>query len=151
MIGMALWPVVSATGDEMVTLVGSEKLTPARLARKLLTSGGIAAVRGRQGVVTDGRRVLQVEPWNEWLEAPEQGAPAGAIIGAFLSIAHLADFITVTAVALGCLGHAADRASRHAKPEAMRSAVVKELAGLSKTPLASKVRITEGGRRSATR
>lgn len=133
-IAAATWPVLSGTSDELSAFANpaGKRTDPVRLAAEILQSGGLAAIRGSTGMVTDGKNVLRVDAGHDWLEtaAPAGGLAAGSI-AAFLSVAHLADFITVTAVALACLGQAADRASRRAKSHAMESLVVKELDALS--------------------
>lgn len=134
MIAAAVWPVVSATTDELVALTNptGKSRDPIRLAGELLQSGGLAAIRGSTGLVTDGKRSVGIDTWHRWLQTEsEAGQLASASIAAFLGVAHLADFITVTAVALACLGQAADRAGRRGTSQAVESRVVKELGALS--------------------
>ncbi|HET6781187.1 MAG TPA: hydroxyethylthiazole kinase, partial [bacterium] len=134
MIAAATWPVLSSTSDELAVFSNpaGKRTDPVRLAAEILQSGGLAAIRGSTGMVTNGKNALRVDAGHDWLEtaAPAGGLAAGSI-AAFLSVAHLADFITVTAVALACLGQAADRASRRAKSQPMEKRVVKELGALS--------------------
>lgn len=133
-IAAAMWPVLSATNDELATVanLARKRMDPVRLTAEVLQSGGLAAIRGSSGLVTDGKSAVRIDVGHQWLEtASEAGPLCGASIAAFLGVAHLADFITVTAVALACLGQAADRASRRAKSHAMESLVVKELGALS--------------------
>ena len=133
MIAAATWPVVSTTSNELAAFAdpAGKRMDPVRLAAEVLQSGGIAAIRGSTGLVTDGKSAVRVAG-HRWLET---AAPAGGLtaasIAAFLSVAHLADFMTVTSVALACVGQASGRAARHTKSQAMESLVVKELGALS--------------------
>lgn len=134
MIAAAVWPVVSATTDEFAALADptGKSMDPICLAGELLQSGGLAAIRGSTGLVTDGKRSVGIDTWHRWLQTEsEAGSLASASIAAFLGVAHLADFVTVTAAALACLGEATDRAARTAKPQTMESRVIKELAAMS--------------------
>lgn len=134
MIAAATWPVVSTTSDELAAFANpaGKRTDPVQLAAEVLQSGGIAAIRGSTGLVTDGKSFVRVDAGHRWLET---SVPAGGItaasIAAFLSVAHLADFMTVTAVALVCVGQAYGRAVRHTNSHAMESRVVKELGALS--------------------
>jgi len=134
MIAAAVWPVVSATTDELVALTNStrKRMDPIRLAGELLQSGGLAAIRGSTGLVTDGERSVVIDSWDHWLETAREAGPlTSASIAALLGVAHLADFMTVTAVALTCVGQASVRAARHTNSHGMESRVVKELGALS--------------------
>lgn len=134
MIAAATWPVLSSTSDELAAFANpaGKRKDPVRLAAEVLQSGGIAAIRGSTGLVTDGKRVVRVDAGHRWLET---SVPAGGItaasIAAFLSVAHLSDFMTVTAAALACVGQASVRAARHTNSHTMESRVVKELGALS--------------------
>lgn len=133
MIATATWPVVSATSNELAAFAdpAGKRTDPVRLAAEVLQSGGIAGIRGSTGLVTDGKYSVRVAG-HRWLEtAAAAGGLTAASIAAFLSVAHLADFMTVTAVALACVGQASGRAARHSKSHAMESLVVKELGALS--------------------
>jgi hydroxyethylthiazole kinase-like sugar kinase family protein len=139
MIAAAIWPVVSATADELLALTNptGRNTDPVRLTAELLQSGGLAAIRGSRGLVTDGKRSVEIGTWHRWLEtASEAGPLASASIAAFLGIAHLADFVTVTAAALTCVGEAVGRAAQNATHRSMESRVIKELAALSSDALA---------------
>lgn len=134
MIVAAVWPVVSATADELLALTNpaGKRRGLVRLAAELLQSGGLAAIRGSTGLVTDGKRSIGIAPWHRWLQTEnEAGSLASASIAAFLGVAHLADFITVTAAALTCVGEAVGRAAQNVQPRSMESRVIRELAGLS--------------------
>lgn len=134
MIAAAVWPVVSATTDELVALTNPtrKRVDPIRISGDLLQSGGLAAIRGSTGLVTDGKRSVGIDTWHRWLQTEsEAGSLASASIAAFLGVAHLADFVTVTAAALTCVGEAVGRAAQNATPRSMESRVIKELAALS--------------------
>ncbi len=99
------------------------------LATRLSALGAVAAVTAPRDIVTDGRRVLAIDNGHPWLAAmPGAGCMVTAVVGIFLTVADLADFVTATAAALACFGLAAERARGQARgPGSLKAALLDAL------------------------
>lgn len=157
---LTLWPVIRAGGDEAAALASHthSKLSPqrrdlSRLASALVRRGGIAVVTGKHTVVTDGSRGLTVHNGEPDLAMlADGGLLATAILGAFLGVAHRADFLTAVVVGLACLGLAAERASKRThNRRSLKAQLLRELAAITAEDLHKSIRTTERRLRTAAR
>lgn len=159
-VDLALWPVIRAAEDEAAALVPPARSSKAvrrrdlfRVAAALVRRGGIAVVTGTRTVVTDGARALIVRNGNPDLASlPDRGRLVTAVLGAFLGVAHRADFLTTIVVGLARLGLAAERASRRTpKRRSLKAQLLRELAAITAEDLHKSIRTTERRLRTAAR
>lgn len=147
-------PVVRANPAEAAALTGEldrvrgvdaiGEFDVVTLAGKLAALGVVAAVTAPRDIVTDGRRVLAVQNGHPWLAAmPGAGCMVTAVVGTFLTVTDLADFVVATAAALACFGLAAERAVAHARgPGSLKAALLDSLFTLTPKDLEEGMRCT---------
>jgi len=166
-IRAATWPIIRANPAEAAALVGEAAELrgvestgapdPKAVGPKVIKDGGVAVITGPSDVVTNGTRTLVVDNGHPWLAAmPGAGCMATALIGAFVAVAGVADFVTAAAGGIACLGLAAERAAARARgPGTLKPALIDALFTMTAKDLAAGMRCrpvpASPGRRRATR
>lgn len=161
------YPIIRANPAEAAALVGetaelrgveSAGSPDAKaLAPRLIKDGGVAVITGPRDIVTNGTRTLVVDNGHAWLAAmPGAGCMATALIGAFVAVAGVADFVTAAAGGIACFGLAAERAAKRARgPGTLKPALIDALFTMTAKELAAGMRCrpvpASPGRRRATR
>lgn len=115
---------------------------PVAVARDYARESGIVvAMTGPTDIVTDGRRVLQVENGDPMLgRLSGTGCMASSVVGAFATVAD--DRVLSSAAGLAAFGRAAERAARRSNgPYSFRTALFDEVYLLAPSDLAEHARV----------
>lgn len=150
----------AALVDEIAQLRGVESASAPdanALAPRLIKDGGVAVITGPRDIVTNGARTLAIDNGHGWLAAmPGAGCMATAVVGAFVAVAGVADFVSAAAAGIACFGLAGERAAQHARgPGTLKPALIDSLFTMTAKELAAGMRCTRvpasPGRRGAAR